>query len=109
MHFSGGVVHSDSARLFLLLFLRIVGRQIRRDAFPRLPVIDGTEKKLRADIDSARGGNVNRSVPVVAQLTFLVLRQRLNAARLVCLAINSSDITALRFRVDVISIRRVGK
>ena len=52
---------------------------------------------------------MNRRVPVVAQLPFFVIRQRLNAARLVRLAIDAPDIAALRFGVDVIRIGRIGE
>jgi hypothetical protein len=39
MHLRGGVVDGDPARLFLFLFLRIIRRQIRRNAFPGLAMI----------------------------------------------------------------------
>src|SRR2546426_7284716 len=39
------------SRLFLSLFIGILRRQIRGDAIPRLAVVPGTEKELRADVD----------------------------------------------------------
>jgi hypothetical protein len=47
VHLGGRVVYSDAARLFLLLFLRVVGRQIRRDALPGLTLIARAEQELR--------------------------------------------------------------
>ena len=59
---------------FLLLLFGIVGRQIRRDALPGLPVIARAEQKLRADIDRPvlRRADVNRRVPVKAELPSLI-------------------------------------
>src|SRR5205807_10292170 len=70
---------------------------------PRLSEILGLMQELRADVDGAvlRGTHVNRSVPVEAQLAFVVVRQRLDVAYLVRLAIDASDVAALCFRVDV--------
>src|SRR6266487_402041 len=99
MHFGGRVINSHAAGLFLLLFLRIVRGEIRRDAFPRLTMIARAKQKLRADINHSFLGwaEVNRRVPVVTELALFVLRQRLNSPRLERLAIDTSDVTALRF------------
>src|SRR5205085_7334689 len=86
-------------------------RQIGRDALPRLSVIARAKQKLRADVNRSvlRRAHLNRRVPVVAQLAFLVIGQWLNAARLVRLAIDAADVAALRFGIDVIGIGRICK
>ena len=70
VHLGGGVVHRDAARLLLLLLLRIVGRQVRRDPLPALAVIARAEEELRADVDRALlvRREVDGRVPVEAQL-----------------------------------------
>jgi len=39
MHFRRRIVHGDAAGLFLLLLLRIIRGEVRRDAFPVLAVV----------------------------------------------------------------------
>ena len=97
VHLGGRIIDGDAARLFLLLLLRIVGRQIGRDALPRLSVIARAKQKLCANVNRPvlRRAHLYRRVPVIAQLTFLVVRQRLNAARFMRLAIDASDVAAL--------------
>src|SRR5258706_15436082 len=106
MHFRGGIVHGDPARLFLLLLFRIVGGEIRRDALPRLSMIARAKQKLRAQIDSSVlcRTNMNRGIPVEAKLAFLVLRQGLDAAGFLRLSIDAADVTALRLSIDVIRV-----
>ena len=108
VHFRRGIVDCHAARLFLFLLLRVVRRQVGRDALPTLAVVAGAEKKLRADVD--RPFLVRRSdqrrVPVEAQL-FLVVRLRLNDARFERVAVDPADIAALVFGVDVIGIGRI--
>ena len=43
VHLGGRIIDRNAARLLLLLLLRIVGRQIGRDALPRLTVIARTK------------------------------------------------------------------
>ena len=111
MHFCGRIIDSYAAGLLLLLFLRIVRRQIRRDAFPGLAVVARSKQKLRPDVNHAflSRAHMNRRVPVVTELSFFVLRQRLNAARLERLAIDTSDVTALRFGIDVVIVGSISK
>ena len=75
VHFRRRIVDGDAARLFLFLFLRIVRRQVGRNALPGLAMIARAKEKLRADIDRPflvrRNGH--RRIPVPAQL-FLVVR-----------------------------------
>ena len=110
VHFGRGIVDRDAAGLFLFLFLRIVRRQIGRDAFPGLAVIARAEKKLRADVDRPFlvRRKRDRRVPVEAQL-FLVVRLGLNVARFVRVAIYPADVAALVFGIKVIGIRRIGE
>src|SRR6516225_11598130 len=51
VHFRRRIVHGDAAGLLLLLFLRIVCRQVWRNPFPVLAVVARTKEKLRADVD----------------------------------------------------------
>src|SRR6185436_10233787 len=97
VHFGRGIVHRDAARLFLLLFFGIVGRQIGRDALPCLTVIAGAKQKLRADVDrpALRRTEVNWCVPVIAKFAFFIIGQGLNAARFVGLSVDASDVAAL--------------
>src|SRR5262249_60908442 len=96
-----------AAGLLLLLLFGIVRGQIGRDLLPRLPVVLRAEEELRSEVDRAAGADVNRRVPVEAQLPFLVAGQRLDVAPFVRLAIDPADVAALRFGVDVIGIARI--
>src|SRR5689334_8223577 len=104
MHLGRRVVDNDAARFLLLLFLRVIGRQVGRDTIPGLAVVGGPEKELRTQIKSAVLTNMDRSVPVEPQLPFAVAGQRLDAARLVRLAVYAADIAALRFGIQIIGI-----
>ena len=70
VHLSGRVVDRDATRLFLLLFIRIVRRQIRRDACPALTMVAGEKQELRTEVQPLgimrRQGD--RRVPIKAQL-----------------------------------------
>src|SRR5713101_656132 len=74
-------------------------------------MIARAKQKLGPDVDRSflSWTHMNRRVPVVAQLAFFVLRQRLNAARLERLAIDSADVTTLRFGIQIIIVGSVGK
>src|SRR5216683_2834034 len=106
MHLSGGIVDRDSAGLLLLLFLRIVGSEVRRNTLPRLTVVARTEQELRSDIDRSLlvGTHVDGRVPVKAQFLFAVLWKRLDVSSLVRVTIDAANIAALRFGVDVCGI-----
>src|SRR5688500_6269991 len=52
---------------------------------------------------------MDRSIPVITQFSFTVLRRGLNISSLVGLAVNSCDTTTLIFRVDVVGIGRIYK
>src|SRR5207237_10240517 len=102
------VVDRDAPGLLLALLGGIVRRQIRRDALPRLPKITRPEEELRADIDRAalRGTDVDGRVPVETQLLLLVMRQRLDIARLMRAPVDAADRAALGFLADVFGIGR---
>ena len=70
VHLGRRVVDRDAARLLLLLLLRVVRRQVGRDALPRLAAVARAEEELRADVERAllRRAEVDRRVPVEAQL-----------------------------------------
>ena len=51
VHLGRRVVDGDAAGFLLLLLLRIVRGQIRRDAIPAVAVIARAEQELRADVD----------------------------------------------------------
>jgi len=53
VHLRVRIVDRNAAGFFLLLFLVVIGSEIRRDALPRLTVIAGTEEELRADVNRA--------------------------------------------------------
>src|SRR5436190_13067799 len=105
VHLRRGVIDRDSARLFLFLFLRIIRRQIRRNAFPTLTMIARAKEKLRAHIEGPFlvRRKRHRGVPIPAQF-FLVVWLGLNVARFVGVTIYPTDITALVFGIDVIGI-----
>src|SRR5205085_3301938 len=111
VHLRRRVVHGDAARLLLLLLFGVVRRQVGRDALPGLPVVARAEEELRADVDGAllRGTQVNRRVPVVAELALLVLRERLEGGRLVGLSVDAPDVAALRLGVEVVGVRGVNE
>src|SRR5271165_4938155 len=46
VHLGHRVVNGDTARLLLRLLPRIVGREIRRDPLPDLPMVAGAEQEL---------------------------------------------------------------
>src|SRR5664280_2743228 len=81
VHLGGGVVHRDSARLLLLLFFRVVRREVRRDPLPRLSAVLRHEEELSADVQLPllEARHVDRRVPVPAQL-LPVARLRLDVA-----------------------------
>src|SRR6185503_19250714 len=110
VHFRFGIVHRDAAGLFLFLLLRIIRREVGRDAVPALAMIPGAEKELRPDIDGpflVRRGDEGR-IPVKAQL-LLVISLWLNIARFEGMPIHSTDITALILSVDVVRVSRIGE
>jgi hypothetical protein len=111
VHLGGGVVHGDAARKLLLLLLGVVGRQVGRDAFPRLAAVARAEEVLRAEVERAllRRAQVDGRVPVEAQLLLFVTGERLDVARLVGLAVNAPDVAALRLGVDVVGVFGVGE
>ena len=78
VHFGRRIVDRDAAGFFLLLLFGIVGRQVGRNAVPRLPVIARTEQKLRADVDRALfvGAHVDGRVPVEAQFLLAIFGHR---------------------------------
>src|SRR5436305_13106016 len=110
MHLRRGVIDGDPARLFLFLFLRIIRRQIRRNALPVLTMVAGAKEKLRADIECSflDRRKRHRGVPVLKQF-FLVVRLGLNVALFVGMPIYPADVTALILRINVIGIARIGK
>src|SRR6266478_5848532 len=97
MHLGVRIVDRNTAGFFLLLFLRIVGGEIRRDALPRLTVIAGTEEELRADVNRALliGANMDRSVPVEAQFPLSIVWLRLDQPALQREPIDSPNKAAL--------------
>src|SRR5260370_16759380 len=103
MHFSRRIVDRDPSGLLLFLLFRIIGREVRRDPIPGLAVVARTEKKLRANINSPLfiGAHVNWSVPVKAQLLLTVFGKRLEGSRLVRIAIDTPDLSALGFRSNL--------
>ena len=92
-----GVVNGHAAGLLLLLLLRIVCRQIRRDAIPGLPMIARAEQVLGANVDGAFlvRTHVNRRVPVQPQLLVSVVGVGMDAARLMRDAIDAPQFAAL--------------
>ena len=111
VRFRVGVVHGHAARFFLLLLFGIVGGQVGRNAVPGLAVIARAKQKLRADINRPFfiGTHVYRRVPVEPQFAFAVIRLRLDRAAFQRVAIHARDFSALRFGINVIRIRRIGK
>src|SRR5207253_11377258 len=111
VHFGGGVVDCHTARLLLQLFGWIVGSEIRRDAIRRLPEVARAEEILRTDIHRpvASRTDVDGSVPVEAQLFFLVTRQRPDPARFMSLPVDATDLAALILGVDVGRIGGIGE
>ena len=108
MHFRRRIVHGDTARLFLLLHLGIVCREIRRDPLPVEAVIARAEQYLRADIDRVLVGRrqCDWCVPVEAQL-LVVIGLGLDVARLQRLAVHATGESTLILCIDVIRIGRV--
>ena len=108
VHFRRGIVHRNAARLLLLLFFRIVGGQIGRNALPGLAVIARAEKKLRADIDGAFfvRRKCDWRIPVEPEF-FVVIRPWLDVASFMRVAIYPADLAALIFGIDVIGIGRI--
>src|SRR5690349_1655933 len=106
VHLRRGVIDGNAAGLFLLLLLRIVRAQIRRDTLPRLSVIARTEEELGSQIESVLvvGAYLDRSVPVEAQLLLSVLRVGFDGARLMGPAIHAPNLASLSFGVDVVTI-----
>ena len=80
VHFGIRIVHRHAAGLLLLLLLRIMGGEIRRNAVPRLSMIARAEQELRANVNRALliRAHVDRRVPVEAQLPFSVILFRLD-------------------------------
>ena len=109
MHLGRRVVDRDAPGLLLALLGGIVRRQIRGDALPRLPKITRPEEELRADIDRAalRGTDVDGRVPVETQLLLLVMRQRLDIARLMRAPVDAADRPTLGLCVEVVGISRI--
>ena len=106
VHLGGRVVDGDAAGLLLLLFLRIVGCEVGRDAVPRLAVIARAEEELGADVDGPFfvGAHVNGSVPIESQLAFPVIRPGMQITRLMRVAIHSANFAALRLGVEIVGI-----
>src|SRR5204862_4665557 len=90
----------------LLLLLRIIGGQVRRNAIPRLSVIARAEQELRPDINRPLlvGTHMDRRVPVEAQLLFRIIRPGMDVAPLVRIAIYAPNLPALRLGVNIIRI-----
>ena len=101
----GGVVDRDPAGLLLLLLLRVVGREIRRDPFPAVAVVARPEEELRAEIDRALLGRrgVDRRVPVEMQL-LVVACFRLNVAHRASPPVESCDVAPLSLRVNRLGV-----
>src|SRR5205823_15121798 len=110
VHFRRRIVYRDAAGLFLLLLLRIVGRQVWRKAFPVLAVIARAKEKLCANINRSLLVRRKRNwrIPVKPEL-FLVIRSWLDVARFMRVAIYAPNLAALIFSIDVIGISRIRK
>jgi hypothetical protein len=69
-------------------------------------MIARAKQKLPADVDGSvlRRADVDRRVPVEAQFALFVLRQRLDVARLVRLAVNATDVPALRLGIEIVGV-----
>ena len=108
VHLRRRIVDRHTARLFLLLFFRIVGGQVRRNAFPCLAVIARAEQELRADVDCSLlvRRKRDRRIPVEPQL-LIVIRAGLDVAGFMRVPIYASDFPALILGIDVIRISRI--
>ena len=73
VHLGRRIVDRDSARLFLPLADRIVGRKVGRDSVPRHAMVSAAEQELRSDVDRALlvRRQSDRRVPVEAQLLLI--------------------------------------
>ena len=112
VHLGFRVIHRDAARFLLLLLFRIVRRQIRRNAVPGLAVIARAEQELRADIDGPlfiRAQMQSGVFQLKCSLLFAIIGLRLNASRSERVPVHARNGSALRFHVDVIRVRRIGK
>src|SRR5205085_10706469 len=94
VHFRGRIVDRDATGLLLLLLLRIVGRQVWRNALPALSVIARAEQELRPDINCSLlvGRHRNRCVPIVTEL-LLVIWRRLDVAGFVSVTVYPSHVS----------------
>ena len=101
VHLGDRVVDRDATRLLLLLLLRVVGRQVRREALPALPVIARAEQELRANVERCRvvWREGDWGVPVETQLVVAleVFRPepRLDGTRFVRAHVHTADVAAL--------------
>ena len=104
MHFCRRIVDGDAARFFLLLFFRIVGSEVRRNAFPRLPMVARAKQELSPYINCSFlvRAHVNRRVPVEPQLVLVVVGERLDGPHFKRMPIDAANCAALVFRVNVI-------
>src|SRR5262249_32166457 len=76
-----------------------------------LTMISRTKEKLRSNVNRALfiRTHVNRSIPIETKLSFPIIRFRLDRTRFQCFAIHASDESALRLRVYVGWVGRIGK
>src|SRR5207249_5219357 len=95
---------------FLLLLLWIISGQVGRNSFPGLAVIPGAKQELRADVNRPFfvRRQRDRRIPIESEF-FVVVWSRLDIASFVGTAINSRDLAALIFGVNVIRISGVRK
>src|SRR5882672_8092244 len=109
MHFRRGIIDGYAARFLLFLFFWIVRCEVRRDPFPGLAMVAGTEQELGANVDRSLfvGAQVNGGVPIEAQLLFAIPGLRLDVASLVRIAVHTANLPALGFGVDIGWIRGV--
>ena len=92
----------------MLLFFRIVGGQVGRNAVPCLAVIAGPKQELRADVDCSLliRGKRNRRIPVPPEF-LIIIWSRLDVASRMRVAIDPANLAALIFGIDVIRVSRV--
>ena len=115
VHFGRGIVDGDAARQFLQLLVRIVGREVRGNAFPGLATVRRTKQELRADVQRLRivRRQRDRRIPVEAQLRIALevrsVQPRLDVPRLVRQHIDAHDGAALCLRIHMVGIRRIGE
>src|ERR1700687_1886005 len=74
-------------------------------------MVERAEQELCSDIERAllTRAHVNRRIPIEPQLTFAIVRLRLDSPRFQRRSIDAADGTSLGFRVDVARIGRIWK